>query len=53
MIDTPENIDETIKELHEWFDSIDTSGEEYQNMDLSYLEEDSDNSMCSEKDRNY
>ena len=39
MIDTEKNIRDTIEELHEFFESIDTSGEEYQNMDLSYLDD--------------
>jgi len=39
MLDTNENIDETIKTLHEAFNEVDTTGEEYQNLDLSYLDE--------------
>ncbi len=39
MLDTSENIDATIQELHEAFSEIDTSGIEYENIDLSYLDE--------------
>lgn len=37
MIDTEKNIDETIREMHEWFDSMDSTEEEKQ--DLSYLDD--------------
>lgn len=38
MLDTTENIDDTIEEIHEAFSKIDISGEEYDNVDLSYLD---------------
>ncbi|MFT4146419.1 MAG: hypothetical protein QM644_18400 [Mobilitalea sp.] len=39
MLDTSTNIDTTIQELHEAFSEIDTSEEKYENIDLSYLDE--------------
>lgn len=38
MLDTAENIQETVKELHEFFSTIDSS--EFEDLDFSYLDED-------------
>lgn len=38
MLDTPENIQETVNELHELFSTIDSS--EFADVDFSYLYED-------------
>jgi len=40
MLDTGKNIDKTVEEMHKLFSEIDTSSDEYQELDLSYLDED-------------
>jgi len=37
MQDTEKNIYKTVNELHDLFSKIDTSGKEYESIDLSYL----------------
>lgn len=41
MLDTTDNINDTIKELHDLFSTIDQS--EFENMDFSYLDDDNEN----------